>query len=466
MKAWRAIVWATTVAGCGWQSQALANVKASARGGVDTSGRVSDAGASLVQQARVEKARSVLLKVPEGWRRIDEENRILFVPPLTSADRAVLSVEDGVEVAGRFGRWFDKAWSEFVGGHSGLETTGSVTTGRSPNGYEWRWQLASMEDGAGGHLYVFFSAARQRTRVQPLVFLSIDAETFNSYTDQVAVLLQTGLSFLAADELPPTSTGARIAAADLLKATGSSSPSSRDERLAVTPSDRVWGRPGGSPLGPSVPGALNGIYEGLARGLSAAATSVDFGVSRRQVTFYPDGRVFRRVPEGGLEGFDREASEAAVPALWGRYREVRAGRWEIHWNESDRVSLVERQGEGLRFEGEMVFPVASCEGLRLVGTFSLQSAGPDFPFSITFDREGNFRDDDLIGTLAYEDIVMPNPRTIVGGVGTYRIGRNTLYLTYNDGRLVLVAIHASTEAVRASPVSAMSLNGWPLVRRS
>ena len=210
---------------------------------------------------------------------------------------------------------------------------------------------------------------------------------------------------------------------------------------------------------------LDGIFAGLGRGLVAGATGVGFGVSSVYVTFYPDGRVYRRVPEGGLEGWDRDAAESAVPDLWGRYRALEPGRWAIEWNHSDEPAIVTREGDGLRYEDGVVLPVATCEGLLLHAIY----ASPGYqdaadPYFIAFNDEGLFVDWGLVGSIAYQDLNAYDSRTIAGGAGHYRIGRNTLYLDYEDGRRVRVEIHARTDDVEQRPIPVIYINGWELVR--
>jgi hypothetical protein len=220
------------------------------------------------------------------------------------------------------------------------------------------------------------------------------------------------------------------------------------------------------PKGTTEESMLDGIYAGLATQLRLSATgNVDRDASRVYVTFYPDGRVYRRVPEGGLEGWDGAAAEADVPALWGTYRAIGTGRWAVRWNESSRVSIIERTNDGLLYDGVSVSAVATCEGLLLEGTYVQPGALDFWPASaITFEKTGRFVDSGLIGELAYQNIAMPDPRTIYPGTGRYRIGRNTLYLEYDDGRRVPVELHADREAVAIEPVPMIHINGWALVR--
>ena len=162
-------------------------------------------------------------------------------------------------------------------------------------------------------------------------------------------------------------------------------------------------------------GMLDGIYSGLS---SALRVSTGGGLtgdpSRTYVTFYPDGKVYRRVPEGGLEAWDRAAAETDVPALWGTYKPIGPGRWEVRWNESTRVGVVQREGEGLRYEDGMVFPVATCEGLVLDGFYAQpgyeRNPKPDF---IAFYPDGRFVDDRLIGAglPGFESHGLTNCRT-------------------------------------------------------
>jgi hypothetical protein len=245
--------------------------------------------------------------------------------------------------------------------------------------------------------------------------------------------------------------------------------SSQDESISSTNSGEA-DRPG-SPTeeAPTAGDMLDGIYSGLAIGLHISALgTVDRDVSVTYVTFYPDGKVYRRVPEGGLEGWDRSGAERESPGLWGTYTQVAPGRWQVTWNESNRVRFVEQDGQGLTYEDRSVFPVASCEGLLLEGFYlrpgALDSGYP--PSWISFRRTGEFLDHELIGELAYQNLAMPDPRTIAGGQGKYRIGRNTLYLDYEGGRQVRVEIHASQEDLRISPVPALYVNGARLVNVS
>lgn len=209
---------------------------------------------------------------------------------------------------------------------------------------------------------------------------------------------------------------------------------------------------------------LDGIFSGVSRGLVAGATGMDIGVSRVYVTFYPDGRVYRRVPEGGLEGWDRDIAESAVPGLWGSYRPAGADRWEIIWNESNAAAAVIRDGAGLLYEGVVVFPVASCEGLVLHAIYA-QPGYQDAhdPYFIAFSEEGVFLDWNLVGAIAYQDLNSYDGRTIAGGAGHYRIGKNTLYLDYENGQRVAVEIHADPDDIDQRPIPAIHINGWELV---
>lgn len=212
---------------------------------------------------------------------------------------------------------------------------------------------------------------------------------------------------------------------------------------------------------------LDGIFYGVSRGLVAGAMGMDFGVSSVYVTFYPDGRVYRRVPEGGLEGWDRDNAERAVPGLWGRYRPSGADEWDVVWNESNAAATVVREGDGLLYEGGIVLPVATCEDLILHATYAqpnyLDAADPYF---IAFNDEGEFLDWNLIGAIAYQNLNSYDSRTIVGGAGHYRIGKNTLYLDYSNGQRVPVEIHVRPDDIDLRPIPAIYINGWELVQVS
>ena len=154
-----------------------------------------------------------------------------------------------------------------------------------------------------------------------------------------------------------------------------------------------------------------------------------------------------------------------MPALWGTYKPIGPGRWEVRWNESTRVGVVQREGEGLRYEDGMVFPVATCEGLVLDGFYAQpgyeRNPKPDF---IAFYPDGRFVDDRLIGALAYQDLNRTDSRTVGPGIGRYHIGRNTLHLDYNDGRHVPVEIHVRQTEIKTPSVPVIYINGWELAR--
>lgn len=403
-------------------------------------------------------AASVRLVPLPGWVRANVGDRVLFAPPeAPAADRAVLSVEPSVDVAVDFDTWFEGAWRSFVREHRRLEVSAPTVAATAQAGHELRLMSGSVEDGVGGYIYFLYFAARQQSRVQPIVFASRDNALFNRYLEPVAILLQTAVTFLPPDRQPLSATDLSTAM-DLFPA--GPVPVGGEPPPAPMRSGRVWGTPG-SPIGPAVPGALDGIYTGLATGLSMGGVVTDRGVSRMYVTFYPDGRLYRRIPEGGLEGFHRDSAEWATPELWGRFRAVGPGRWEIRWNGQQQVEWVTREGEGLRYEGATVIPVLSCGELE--GAFSLANADGESTWSVTFTRAGEFYDDSLIGAVAYENLMMPNPRTIDAGSGRYRLGRNTLYLDYDDGRRVIVAMYCDSEHIDPE-IATIWINGWPLRR--
>jgi hypothetical protein len=173
---------------------------------------------------------------------------------------------------------------------------------------------------------------------------------------------------------PALATLARELAMNSLAQFGFKAPTAELSPQAAPVSNPVSGSVAAATLPATPQSNANGMLDGIFSGLSSALrVSTGGGLtgdpSRSYVTFHPDGKVYRRVPEGGLEGWDRVAAEADSPALWGTYRPIGSGRWEIRWNETSRVGIVNLEGNGLRYEDATVFPVATCKRLVLDGRY-------------------------------------------------------------------------------------------------
>jgi hypothetical protein len=196
---------------------------------------------------------------------------------------------------------------------------------------------------------------------------------------------------------------------------------------------------------------LDGIYFGLRRMPSVSGSPI-MDLRRDYITFFPDGRLFWRLPGSGRDGFDFVASRKAFPEEWGTYKIV--GN-EVHINHPERSRMIKarRKPDGrLDMDDPNVTyrPVLDLSGLKLHGTYRRSPSDP----SITFTRDGKFEDQGFLGVVG---TMQTNDGTLIKdsgepGSGTYEIRSNTLHLEYSDGRSRKVVIYAFPEnLVQPSP---------------
>jgi len=186
-----------------------------------------------------------------------------------------------------------------------------------------------------------------------------------------------------------------------------------------------------------VPGAkgLDGLWY---RYLSIAPGSL----IRQYFLFFPDGRLFRAFPRGGVEKFDFDAVQKADPDHCGAYGVLDGRLHIVMGGDADDVSPMEMEplSEGqMKLNGIRTFrAVPFAARTRLVGTWVAEGSGAAGAGQIGFRKTWLFRAD---GTFEYR---FGKSIGAAGGDGTasaeqiqrgtYELSGFTLLKTHEDGR--------------------------------
>lgn len=207
---------------------------------------------------------------------------------------------------------------------------------------------------------------------------------------------------------------------------------------------------------------LNGVY------LAWRTTTATSTPEQEYMAFYPDGRVFHDDPDEGM-AVPLDWAEACRSTRCGTYRvagNTVAVRWSSGSEQHFQIAaggVLEPEGSTRRFR-----PLAPLDGLRLDGVYARVNTGGDVAVGITFSREGEFREYNL---LPYTSWVLrgdraQRQRAVVGeGWGTYTIRRNTLELRYSNGLVARLMISVPPGVSPDGSASTIYINRTSLTRR-
>ena len=173
---------------------------------------------------------------------------------------------------------------------------------------------------------------------------------------------------------------------------------------------------------------------------------------------FPDGRLRRNLPMGGLDQFDAAQDRANSPINWGMY-EVAKNKIIIRWPGNKNDFIGERAPSRFTYQSNPYVLLPKTGGGRLEGTFKRADSKEPTPH-ITFRRDGTFQESG-IGTY----IPAMDSRNIAGG-GTYRIRNYSLYLDYADGRHRKLAYYLMPGDSGKEQPSQIVLNTYELSRNA
>jgi hypothetical protein len=380
----------------------------------------------------------LVLRVPPGWQRMDQDGATAFAAPPSVPGKATLLVLHAVPLKGSLRATFDGEWKALLDGYE-VQQAFPVTAGQGPGGAELLATGAVLTDEKGvawvGQLMGFQGAGR----FQSLAFFSNDAPS--SAFDRAVAALRGLLASV------------RIGGA------GSQAAPPAPPRAAAQPGPA-----------PAAEGPLGGVY----RSVQGTSSSVDLTMTPRSITyryatFFPDGVFVQSLPEGGLAGFDREGELRRNPVGWGRW-ELADGRGRVVFprdagsgQEQTVWKLEARSRDEVRIGAWAYRRLDPCDGLRLQGTYGRRDRNEFAPQTITFSPDGRFSDQ---GVLRAAGVLSRSfaPDDGVPGKGTYWIGSSTLRLTYDDGRVKRTFFALNDGASRGDP-RVIELNTYAFDRR-
>lgn len=218
-----------------------------------------------------------------------------------------------------------------------------------------------------------------------------------------------------------------------------------------------------SPGGAQQEGArLSGVYVALRTTTPMSTPEQEY------LAFYPDGRVYHDDPDEGM----------AVPLDWAQVcRSTQCGTYSvtggsviIRWSSGGELRLQREPGGLLKREGSTrrFRPLAPLNGLRLEGVYALLGADGEVATGITFSRQGEFREFNLLPHTNWTMRGDPARRRheVVGeGWGRYTIDRNTLELRYSNGLVARMMISVPPGVAANGDASTIMVNRTTLRRR-
>jgi hypothetical protein len=207
--------------------------------------------------------------------------------------------------------------------------------------------------------------------------------------------------------------------------------------------------------------ALNGIYVAL-------RNTTPLGVPEREfMTFYPDGRVYHDDPDEGMAA-PLDWADACRNTQCGSYR-VGGNTLVVRWSSGEERRFEIEPGGVLKPAGSVrrFRPLAALDDLRLDGIYAVKNSRGEVTVGITFSREGEFREYNL---LPYTSWVMrgdsrERQRQVIGeGFGRYSIRRNTLELRYSNGLVTRHMISVPPGVPVSGNPATISVNRTDLTR--
>lgn len=348
--------------------------------------------------------------MPKGWKRLDKAGSPELVPAdLQNGTITLIDFLPSQPLNGRDLRsWFSAAWTEWQKQFRVVDG-GQITSGHSPNGFDFLRLEARVSGPQIGFASFVFSAAKIGDRAEAYYFLN------------------NGSYYVAHDALQDFEHSLRFA--------NNPAAPARERQ----PSAAAAGAAGG----------LQGLYIGYKmRGLIGLNAHFDYFV------FLPDGNVVRYLPEHGLENFDFRTALRDSRDYCGRYRAT-ANQVEMAWADNN-TEVAKRDGTSLKLSGDQYFPVSNPNGLKLQGTFRRE--GADLArYALQFAPDGTFRENGMLTLLAYEG------KDSRPGSGTYKIGDYSLKLFYQDGRRITFSFFIFPEVPAGQRPTRIHVNTYALV---
>lgn len=365
--------------------------------------------ASVAQQAG-----DFRFQLPSDWQRSAQGPSVVFAPPGVTRGRTTVLAMYGHALQGTLRENFDAEWASVLRTYR-VQKAYPVTVNRTTRGIDMVTGQAALADSAGGLWIAQFMCAQYGSRFEAVMFLSNDFQSTH-YPDAMRGMQQ----FLATLRFGP----------DAPTGVASASPP-------------VSSAPAPTPAPTGIPA---GVYRSR---LATRNTLNQFGPAAstlvfKYATIFADRVFLQSQPNGGLDGFDRDAEMRANPVGWGVI-DLRGGSGTITFPPTnatyDRTPTVWQlsvRGPGItanRWDYDRLDP---GDGVRLQGTFRRADDNEYARQTITFTPDGRFTDEGVFRAAAVTYRTARSPFEDddgVPGTGTWAVTTYTLRLTFTDGRV-------------------------------
>jgi hypothetical protein len=374
---------------------------------------------SIYGQEKIARAGNVLFKEPFGWKRLEQDGAVIFVPSDVPLKRApcFLAILPGQDLESDFREWFDAVLQS---AQSGLKVTkgGQVSASNTEEGYQILYTALVANDENGLPTYRFYLAAHPGNRAEMIAFVATDEDSYRRYQPVLEEFLKS-VDFVNRHTQPPTPNKENKEAEPERKPPASNSPS------------------------------LEGLFVGTEsrQQFNPVTKYYDYIVRQVYYLFLPDGRVYYGLPKGGaLSNFEFRRVQDEDPKNCGQYQ-VLNNQILFNWPDGRNntpLNFTRRDQESIQLGRTVYYRVARFDGLKLEGIYSVKSftntsaggsvGGVSGERAITFSSNGQFEEQGFVGFAGSTSNVGSATSSRSSGSGTYRIVGNTLELNYSDGR--------------------------------
>jgi hypothetical protein len=347
--------------------------------------------AAIVLLALIDAARAAdeaRFYPPPGWTVTKQLGASMLTPPGVPAGKqcaAMILPDEQGEVNAVFATGWQNVAREWK-----IVSGGEPIAKRSKGGFETRSTTATALDAAEkSRAYMHFFAVQSGPNVRRALFISDDQATFDKHLPAVKAMFDNvGID-----------------------------PATIKPLAATAPT-----------TGPGFEGVFyrGSVAFNAAGGRGERVQRVDY------LCFAADGRAYNGHPSGGPAAcFENE--DPRSPSF-GRYT-LSGDEIVIRWNKQEQPQKLKRRPDGkLEQDGATFHPLASCDDLKLEGTYTVAWAD-NSKTQVRFFKDGHFKATGLQDCVNLDQLVYPDwPKLPAAGTGTYTIRRNTLEVKYdNDG---------------------------------
>jgi hypothetical protein len=324
---------------------------------------------------------------PAGWSVARQPNGTATLQPSGAATGKTCTIIIMPDVAGEVNGVFATSWRTLTG-ELKIVSGGEPRAKRSKADFETRSTTATVDAADTGRAYMHFFAVQSGPNVRRALFISDDQATFDKHLPAVKAMFDNvGID-----------------------------PATIKPLAATAPT-----------TGPAFEGVFyrGSVAFNAAGGRGERVQRVDY------LCFAADGRAYNGNPSGGPAAcFENE--DPRSPS-YGRYT-LNGDEIVIKWNKQENPQKLKRRPDGkLEQDGATFHPLASCDDLKLEGTYTVTWAD-NSKTQIRFFKDGHFKATGLQDCVNLDQLVYPDwPKLPAAGIGTYTIRRNTLEVKYDNG---------------------------------